>query len=238
MPSDIFSCIGALLRTLGASISKDGFLLTMEQAVALDYVSHVARGTDDCPIPLRIQEGFARDIGGAQVRIDQAVPNAVTGGPGAIPLDRGAGCAGRRLDRIDHEAVCLCQRIAAIPGVGAMTATAMVAAVGDAKAFKNGRHLAAWIGLVPRQNSSGGKSRLLGISKRGDAYLRTLLIHGARSVLIRVACKHDARSVWFQDLIARRGYNRATVALANKNARITQSVLSGESNYRPSGVAG
>ena len=132
----------------------------------------------------------------------------------------------------------LCQRIAAIPGVGAMTATAMVAAVGDAKAFKNGRHLAAWIGLVPRQNSSGGKSRLLGISKRGDANLRTLLIHGARSVLIRVACKHDARSVWFQDLIARRGYNRATVALANKNARITQSVLSGESNYRPSGVAG
>jgi transposase len=132
----------------------------------------------------------------------------------------------------------LCQRIAAIPGIGAMTATAMVAAVGDAKSFKNGRHLAAWIGLVPRQNSSGGKSRLLGISKRGDAYLRTLLIHGARSVLIRVACKHHARSVWLQDLIARRGYNRATVALANKNARIIQSVLSGESSYRPSAVAG
>jgi len=132
----------------------------------------------------------------------------------------------------------LCQRIAAIPVIGAMTATAMVAAVGDAKAFKSGRHLAAWIGLVPRQNSSGGKSRLLGISKRGDTYLRTLLIHGARSVLIRVACKQDARSVWLQELIARRGYNRATVALANKNARIIQSVLSGESSYRPSAVAG
>jgi transposase len=132
----------------------------------------------------------------------------------------------------------LCRKIAAIPGVGVMTATAMVAAVGDAKAFKNGRHLAAWIGLVPRQNSSGGKSRLLSISKRGDAYLRTLLIHGARSVLIRVACKQDARSVWLQELIARRGYNRATVALANKNARIIQSVLSGEGSYRPSIVKG
>lgn len=131
----------------------------------------------------------------------------------------------------------LCQKIAAIPGVGVMTATAMVAAVGDAKAFKNGRHLAAWIGLVPQQHSSGGKSRLLGISKRGDAYLRTLLIHGARSVLIRVACRKDARSVWLQELISRRGYNRATVALANKNARIIQSVLSGSESYRPSMVA-
>lgn len=102
---------------------------------------------------------------------------------------------------------------------------------GDAKAFKNGRHLAAWIGLVPRQHSSGGKSRLLGISKRGDSYLRTLLIHRARSVLIRVACKSDERSRWLQDLIARRGYNRATVALANKNARIIQAMLSQETNY-------
>lgn len=127
----------------------------------------------------------------------------------------------------------LCQKIAAIPGIGPMTATAMVAAVGDAKAFKNGRHLAAWIGLVPQQQSSGGKSRLLGISKRGDAYLRTLLIHEARSVLIRVASRKDARSVWLQELIARRGYNYATVALANKNARIIQSVLSGEEGYRP-----
>lgn len=131
----------------------------------------------------------------------------------------------------------LCQRLATIPGVGAITATAIVAAVGDAKAFKNGRHLAAWIGLVPRQQSSGGKNRLLGISKRGDGYLRTLLIHGARSVLIRVACKSDAQSRWLQDLIARRGYNRATVALANKNARIIQAMLSHESCYCPAMVA-
>lgn len=127
----------------------------------------------------------------------------------------------------------LCQKIAAIPGIGAITATAIVAAVGDARGFKNGRHLAAWIGLVPRQHSSGGKSRLLGISKHGDTYLRTLLIHGARSVLIRVACKKDTRSRWLQELIARRGYNRAAVALANKNARMIQVLLSSEISYRP-----
>lgn len=127
----------------------------------------------------------------------------------------------------------LCQRLATIPGVGSITATAIVAAVGDAKAFKNGRHLAAWIGLGPWQHSSGGKNRLLGISKRGDGYLRTLLIHGARSVLIRVACKSDARSRWLQELIARRGYNRATVALANKKARIIQTMLSHETSYCP-----
>ena len=127
----------------------------------------------------------------------------------------------------------LCQKIAAIPGIGAITATAIVAAVGDAREFKNGRHLAAWIGLVPRQHSSGGKSRLLGISKHGDTYLRTLLIHGARSVLIRVACKKDTRSRWLQELIVRRGYNRAAVALANKNARMIQVLLSSEISYRP-----
>ncbi|MBI1624164.1 hypothetical protein HF327_006510 [Comamonas sp. EJ-4] len=78
---------------------------------------------------------------------------------------------------------------------------------------------------------------MLGISKRGNTYLRTLLIHGARSVLIRVACREDARSMWLRELISRRGYNRTTVALANKNARIIQSVLSGPESYRPSMVA-
>ena len=131
----------------------------------------------------------------------------------------------------------LCQKIAAVPGIGPITATAIVAAVGDAKAFKNGRHLSAWIGLVPRQRSSGGKEKLLGISKRGDRYLRTLLIHGARSVLIRVAGRQDTRSRWLQDLIARRGYNRATVALANKNARVVQALLSGDTSFCPPGLA-
>lgn len=127
----------------------------------------------------------------------------------------------------------LCQRIGQIPGVGPLTATAIVAAIGDAKQFKNGRHLAAWLGVVPRQHSSGGRSRLGGISKRGDAYLRTLLIHGARSVLRWLGEKQDAHSQWLRELIDRRGYNCAAVALANKNARIIQVVLSTDRTYRP-----
>jgi transposase len=130
----------------------------------------------------------------------------------------------------------LCKKIEAIDGVGPITATAIVAAVGDAKEFKNGRHLSAWLGLVPRQYSSGGKSRLQGISKRGDIYLRTLLIHGARVVLRYAIGKADARSRWLQDLIARRGYNRAAVALANKNARVIQALLSGTTDYRSPAV--
>lgn len=131
----------------------------------------------------------------------------------------------------------LCQKIAAVPGIGPITATAIVAAVGRADGFRNGRHLAAWLGLVPRQHSSGGKSQLYGISKRGDKYLRTLLIHGARSVLIRVSGKLDTRSRWLQELIARRGYNRACVALANKNARIIQVLLSTDATYKPAALA-
>jgi transposase len=131
----------------------------------------------------------------------------------------------------------LCKKIAVVGGVGTITATAMVASIGDAKEFRNGRHLSAWIGLVPRQYSSGGKSQLKGISKRGDTYLRTLLIHGARTVLRYVAGKTDAQSRWLQDLIARRGYNRAAVALANKNARIIQALLSSDTPYRSSAAA-
>ncbi len=131
----------------------------------------------------------------------------------------------------------LCKKISAIDGVGAVTATAIVVAVGDASKFRNGRHLAAWLGLVPRQYSSGGKSRLFGIGKRGDSYLRTLLIHGARSVLRYAAGKADAQSRWLCELIARRGYLRAAVALANKNARMSQSLLSSDREYVRSGAA-
>ena len=127
----------------------------------------------------------------------------------------------------------LCRKITAVEGVGPLTASAVVGAIGDAKQFSNGRHLAAWLGLVPRQYSSGGKARLQGISKRGDTYLRTLLIHGARTVLQYASGKADKRSRWLQQLIARRGYNCAAVALANKNARILQVLLSTEASYRP-----
>ncbi len=101
----------------------------------------------------------------------------------------------------------------------------MVAAVGNAREFKSGRELSAWLGLVPRQHSSGNRNVLLGISKRGDCYLRTLLIHGARSALCRVERKHDRRSIWASRLKLARGFNVAAVAPANKNARIICALL-------------
>ena len=125
----------------------------------------------------------------------------------------------------------VCQRLATIPGVGPIAATALVAAIGDAHNFKNGRHLAAWLGLVPRQHSSGDRHRLLGISKRGDTYLRTLLIHGARSVMRRCDNRTDGRGQWMRDVKERRGFNRACVALANKNARTLWALIVKEGTY-------
>jgi transposase len=129
------------------------------------------------------------------------------------------------------------QRLQQIPGVGPITATAIISAVGDGKQFKCGRDLAAWLGLTPRQHSSGGKERLLGISKRGDAYLRTLLIHGARSVLKVSAKKTDSLNCWLQNLCDRRNKNIAAVALANKNARIIWAILTKKTDYQMDSVA-
>jgi transposase len=125
-----------------------------------------------------------------------------------------------------------CQRIAKIRGVGPKTATAMIAAIGDGSDFKNGRHLAAWLGLVPRQHSSGDRRVMLGISKRGSQHLRTLLVHGARAVVRTAVRKTDPRSIWVNDLRERRGHNRATVAVANKNARVIWAVLRTGEPYR------
>jgi len=119
-----------------------------------------------------------------------------------------------------------CQRLMTIPGIGPITATALVAAVGDVGVFKNGRQFAAWLGLVPKQHSTGGHSLLLGISKRGDSYLRKLLIHGARATLRWVKLQTDKRSQWIRGLLERRGWNRTAVAVANKNARIVWALLS------------
>ena len=116
-------------------------------------------------------------------------------------------------------------KLAKVPGIGPITASALVATVGDAKNFANGRQLAAWLGLVPKQNSSGGKNVLLGISKRGDTYLRTLLIHGARAVINAAQRKKDQIDSWLGGLLQRRNKNVAAVALANKNARIVWALL-------------
>jgi transposase len=127
------------------------------------------------------------------------------------------------------------QRLLQIEGVGPISASAVVAAIGDAKAFASGRDLAAALGLVPNQHGTGGKNKLGAISKRGDAYLRCLLIHGARAMVNAClrAKKTDRRSRWIGALVARRNKNIATVALANKNARIIWAMLTREENYRP-----
>src|ERR1700704_3680898 len=121
--------------------------------------------------------------------------------------------------------------------VGPLVATAVVAAVGNATEFKNGRELSAWLGLVPRQHSSGNRTLLLGISKRGDRYIRTIMIHGARAALRRVDRKRDQRSRWAIRIKQARGYNKAAVALANKNARIIWALLTRGDNYRPAAIS-
>jgi len=127
-----------------------------------------------------------------------------------------------------------CQRLMRVPGIGIMTATILLTIAGVASNFKNGREFAAFLGLVPRQNSTGGKTRLLGISKRGDRYTRYLLIHGARAALSRMVAGYTPehrRNLWIVELAARRGKNRASVALANKTARVVWSMLTQGTEY-------
>ena len=125
------------------------------------------------------------------------------------------------------------KRLQQLRGVGPIIATALLAAVGDAKHFANGRQMAASLGLTPKQNSSGGKERLLGISKRGDAYVRTLLIHGARSTLRTAKSKDDRLSQWVTRIAQTRHHNIAAVALANKTARIAWAMIRNGTDYQP-----
>jgi transposase len=126
-----------------------------------------------------------------------------------------------------------CRAISEVPGIGRLTATALVATIGDARTFKSGREFAAFLGLVPRQNGTGGKVRLGSISKRGDPYLRTLLIHGARSVL----CHAEVPTAWQKGIQERRPGNVVAVALANKMARIAWAILAHESSYETNHIS-
>lgn len=130
-----------------------------------------------------------------------------------------------------HRANALSRKLEQVPGIGPITASVLVASIGDAKNFANGRQLAAWLGLVPKQHSSGGKTNLQGVSKRGDTYLRTLLIHGARAVIRQIERKANVQG-WLGKLLGRRNKNIATVALANKNARIVWALLAHDRNFR------
>lgn len=126
-----------------------------------------------------------------------------------------------RLARTDPMA----RELVKLSGIGPITATAMVSEIADARVFRNGRQMSAYIGLVPRQFTTGGKVRLGPISKRGKVYLRQLLIHGARTVVQHVGDKPDRTSCWIRALVQRRGYNKAVVALANKQVRWAWSVM-------------
>ena len=147
----------------------------------------------------------------------------------------------KRIDQLDEEIEALerrigswqkqeagCQAIGEIPGIGKLTATALVATIGDGKAFKSGREFAAYLGLVPRQSGTGGRVKLLGISKRGDVYLRTLLIHGARCVLFKA--KH--KGTWSEGLLKRRPTNVVITALANKMARTAWAIVAHGRTYQ------
>ncbi len=135
----------------------------------------------------------------------------------------------------DHDPAC--QRLRQIPGIGPLVSTATVAAIGNGAAFRKGREFAAWLGLIPRQHSSGGKARLLGISKRGSVYLRRMFIHGARTVLLIVKYDTGRLGQWARELALRAPRNKVIVAVANKLARIAWAVLSSGKEYRAAALA-
>jgi len=132
-----------------------------------------------------------------------------------------------------HRRSDLSRKLEQIPGIGPLAATALVASIADARSFRNGRQVSAWLGLVPRQNSTGGKPTLLGMSKRGDTYLRTLLIHGARSAILAARRRNDSKNGWLANLLTRRHANIAAVALANKNARTVWALLAHDRDFKP-----
>jgi transposase len=135
------------------------------------------------------------------------------------------------IDRISKEDA-LCRRLRQIPGFGPLVSTATVAAIGNGAAFRRGRDFAAWVGVVPRQYSTGGKQKLFGISKRGNLYLRRMLIHGARAVLLRVKYDTGGFGQWVHRLAQRAPRNKVVVAIANKLARIAWAVLSSGKDCR------
>lgn len=149
----------------------------------------------------------------------------------------------QRISQLEHSIRALgsqhdvVRRLLTVPGIGYLSATALYGAVGDATHYRNGRQLAAWMGLVPRQSSSGGKQRLLGITKRGDNYLRKLLVHGARSIVTRAERTARPADRWLNELRERRGKPRSYVAQANKTARIAWAIMAKGEVYRAPSAA-
>lgn len=189
-----------------------------------------------------------KGIGHIAKRLPEILEDAENGLPGMMrQLVRGLG---EQLKVVDNQVAQMERQIKlwhrdsepsrtleAISGIGPITASAFVASVGDAKSFKNARQVPAWLGMVPRHEGTGGKVKLGRISKRGDVYLRTLLIHGARAVIRQVERRPDQADEWLKKLLARRNKNVAAVALAAKNARIAWALLAHERTYQSDYVA-
>ena len=190
---------------------------------------------------------FGIVIGCGMNRLSKCLPQILEDGENGLPgtmrqLLAGLAAQLKELDRqvadverqitLWHRDNAQSRALERIPGIGPLTASAYVASIGDAKNFKNARQVPAWLGMVPRHEGTGGKVVLGRISKRGDTYLRTLLIHGARAVIASCERKADQSSQWLKDLVARRNKNIAAVALAAKNARVAWALLAHERDYR------
>ena len=189
-----------------------------------------------------------KGIGHIATRLPEILEDGENGLPGMMrqllerlgdelkALDKQVGDLERQI-KLWHRESEQSRKIEEIAGIGPITASAFVATVGDAKSFKNARQVPAWLGMVPRHEGTGGNVRLGKISKRGDVYLRTLLIHGARAVIRQFERKPDAADGWLKKLLARRNKNIAAVALAAKNARIAWALLAHERSYERDYVA-
>jgi transposase len=191
--------VRGLLYEFGVAVPKSWRALLAQAAPVLADES-------TCPVPGLLRGELLRQLEGLRALTSRMAE-----------LERQIGSWQRRESE--------CQRIAAIPGVGPLSATAIVATIGDARTFRSGREFAAFLGLVPRQSGTGGRVKLLGISKRGDPYLRTLLIHGARTVLTWQSRTGRQPDPWLHALLARRPKNVAIVALANKMARTIWALM-------------
>jgi len=199
------------MRTMQANqvrglLYEFGVVVPQGWRVLLAQAGPIVMEETRCPVPELVRRELLRQLEGIRALTTRIAE-----------LERQIGSWQRRESE--------CRRIAAVPGVGKLTASAVVATVGDARTFRSGREFAAFLGLVPRQSGTGGRVRLLGISKRGDPYLRTLLIHGARAVLLQQSRADRTLDPWLKDLLARRPKNVAIVALANKMARTIWALL-------------
>ena len=202
----------ATINALRAHLAEFGIVAAQRRAGLRELLAVVAAVEDRRlpPLARELLQGLVEHLRGLEERTAELDRHLV-----ATARDGGA-----------------CERLAAVPGIGPVIATGLVAAIGDAKSFTSGRHLAAWLGLVPRQHSSGGKERLLGISKRGDGYLRRQLMHGARALVAVAKGREGGLWSWIGGLLARRPFDVVVAAVANKLARIAWALLSRGEDYR------